>query len=108
MQLLRAVPESVLWLYEANPFMKSNLAREAETRGVAPERLALRDAYVEALNAYRGKAWEKASAGFEACLAITPCDPPSKLFLERIAQFRVTAPCVVTKWPDGVRNQTLY
>jgi hypothetical protein len=75
---------------------------------VAPERLALRDAYVEALNAYRGKAWEKASAGFEACLAITPCDPPSKLFLERIAQFRVTAPCVVTKWPDGVRNQTLY
>jgi len=32
--------------------------------------------------------------GFEACLAITPCDPPSKLFLERIAQFRVTAPRV--------------
>ena len=61
---------------------------------VAPERLALRDAYVEALNAYRGEAWEKANAGFEACLAIAPCDPPSKLFLGRIAQFRVTAPCV--------------
>ena len=63
-------------------------------KGVASERLALRDAYVEALNAYRNKAWEKASAGFEACLAIAPCDPPSKLFLERIGQFRVTAPCV--------------
>ena len=59
---------------------------------VAPERLALRDAYVEALNAYRGKDWEKASAGFASCLAVAPCDPPSKLFLERIEQFRVTAP----------------
>jgi adenylate cyclase len=61
---------------------------------VAPERLALRDAYGEALDAYRDKAWEKARAGFEACLAINPCDPSSKLFLERIAHFRVTAPCV--------------
>ena len=61
---------------------------------VAPERLALRDAYVEALDAYRGKVWEKARAGFEACLAINPCDPASKLFLERIAHFRVTAPSV--------------
>jgi len=61
---------------------------------VSPERLALRDAYVEALDAYRRKAWGEARAGFEACLGITPCDPPSKLFLERIAQFRVTAPGV--------------
>jgi len=59
---------------------------------VARERLALRDAYVEALDAYRRKDWEKALAGFEDCLAIVPCDAPSKLFLERIAQFRVTAP----------------
>jgi hypothetical protein len=55
--------------------------------------LALRDAYVEALDAYRRKDWEKALAGFEECLAIVPCDAPSKLFLERVAQFRVTAPC---------------
>ena len=60
---------------------------------VAPERLALRDAYLEALEAYRGKAWDKACTGFKACLAINPCDPPSKLFLERIIQFRVAAPC---------------
>ena len=58
---------------------------------VARERLTLRDAYVEALDAYRRKEWEKALAGFEDCLAIVPCDAPSKLFLERIAQFRATA-----------------
>jgi protein O-GlcNAc transferase len=39
MRLLRAVPDSVLWLYEANPLVKANLAREAEARGIAPERL---------------------------------------------------------------------
>jgi class 3 adenylate cyclase len=58
---------------------------------VASERLALRDAYVEALDAYRRRDWEKTLVGFEDCLAIVPCDAPSKLFLERIAQFRVTA-----------------
>jgi hypothetical protein len=60
---------------------------------VACERLALRDAYVEALDAYRRKSWERARAGFEQCLDIVPCDRPSKLFLERIAEFRLTAPC---------------
>jgi class 3 adenylate cyclase len=61
--------------------------------GVARERLALRDAYVEALDAYRRKDWEGACAGFGSCLAIAPCDVPSKLFLERIAQLRATSPC---------------
>jgi class 3 adenylate cyclase len=66
------------------------LGRKGE---VARERLTLRDAYVEALDAYRRRDWEKALAGFEDCLAIVPCDAPSKLFLGRIARFRVTAPC---------------
>jgi class 3 adenylate cyclase len=66
------------------------LGRKGE---VAPERLALRDAYVEALEAYRREAWEKAHAGFQDCLTIVPCDPPSMVFLGRIAQFRATAPC---------------
>jgi len=66
------------------------LGRKGE---VAPERLALRDAFVEALNAYRSEAWEKAHAGFEDCLAISPCDPPSKVFLSRIIEFRAAAPC---------------
>jgi hypothetical protein len=52
------------------------LGRKGE---VAGERLALRDAYVEALDAYRRKDWEKAIAGFEDCLAIVPCDAPTKL-----------------------------
>ena len=65
------------------------LGRKGE---IARERLALRDAYVEALDAYRHRDWENAIAGFENCLAIFPCDAPSKLFLERVAQFRVTAP----------------
>ncbi|HEX3415660.1 MAG TPA: adenylate/guanylate cyclase domain-containing protein [Stellaceae bacterium] len=65
------------------------LGRKGE---VSSERLALRDAYVEALDAYRRKDWDKAFVRFEDCLAIVPCDAPSKLFLERIAKFRVTAP----------------
>ena len=72
------------------------LGRKGE---VASERLALRDAYVEALDAYRRKDWAKALAGFEDCLAIVPCDAPRELFVERIAQFRVTAPC--SEW-NGV------
>ena len=72
------------------------LGRKGE---VASEPLALRDASVEALDAYRRGAWEEARIGFEACLAIDPCDPPSKVFLGRIAQLRTTAPC--TSW-NGV------
>jgi class 3 adenylate cyclase/tetrahydromethanopterin S-methyltransferase subunit G len=72
------------------------LGRKGE---VTSERLALRDASVEALDAYRRGAWEEARIGFEACLAIDPCDPPSKVFLSRIAQFRTTAPR--TSW-NGV------
>jgi protein O-GlcNAc transferase len=41
MRLLRTVPDSVLWLYEANPLMQGNLAREAEVRGVPPDRVVL-------------------------------------------------------------------
>ena len=39
MRLLKAVSGSVLWLLEANFFASTNLCREAETRGVAAERL---------------------------------------------------------------------
>ncbi len=39
MRLLSAVPGSVLWLLESNPWAASNLRREAERRGVAPDRL---------------------------------------------------------------------
>jgi predicted O-linked N-acetylglucosamine transferase (SPINDLY family) len=39
MKLLGAVPGSVLWLFEANRFAADNLRREAQARGIAPERL---------------------------------------------------------------------
>ena len=39
MRLLRRVPESVLWLQGWNPIAISNLQREAESRGVSPDRL---------------------------------------------------------------------
>jgi adenylate cyclase len=72
------------------------LGRKGE---LASECLALRDAFAEALGAYRQKAWEEARAGFEACLAIAPADAPSKVFLTRLAQFRAAAPS--PEW-DGV------
>jgi class 3 adenylate cyclase len=56
------------------------------------ERIALRDAFAEALEAYRGRAWSEARAGFEGCLGIAPCDGPSKVFLGRLTQFCITAP----------------
>lgn len=40
MAVLRAVPDSVLWLLPNNPAAAANLRREAEAAGVAPERLA--------------------------------------------------------------------
>ena len=48
---------------------------------------------MDALDAYRRKAREETRDGFEACLAIAPCDAPSKVFLERIALFGVSCPC---------------
>jgi predicted O-linked N-acetylglucosamine transferase (SPINDLY family) len=39
MRLLRQVPGSVLWLFEANEVAAGNLRREAERRGIQPHRL---------------------------------------------------------------------
>jgi predicted O-linked N-acetylglucosamine transferase (SPINDLY family) len=39
MRLLHAVPDSVLWLLEGNPWAVDNLRREARARGVEPERI---------------------------------------------------------------------
>jgi adenylate cyclase len=72
------------------------LGRKGQVDG---ERLALRDAFVEALAAYRQKDWKEAQAGFECCLEIMPGDGPSKVFLSRIGQFCTTAPS--PDW-DGV------
>jgi predicted O-linked N-acetylglucosamine transferase (SPINDLY family) len=39
MQILRQVPNSVLWLYALNPILIKNLQKEAQKNGVLPERL---------------------------------------------------------------------
>jgi hypothetical protein len=65
------------------------LGRKSE---VGRERLALREAFDEALAVYRRKDWQEARRGFENCLEIMPGDGPSKVFLGRIAQFCTTAP----------------
>jgi predicted O-linked N-acetylglucosamine transferase (SPINDLY family) len=39
MRLLHKVPDSVLWLLEANPTMADNLRREAVAAGIGPDRL---------------------------------------------------------------------
>jgi len=39
MQLLKAVPDAVLWLMAGDPVVKTNLRREAKARGVDPARL---------------------------------------------------------------------
>lgn len=39
MRILKAVPESVAWLRDTSPTVKTNLGREAEGRGIDPARL---------------------------------------------------------------------
>jgi predicted O-linked N-acetylglucosamine transferase (SPINDLY family) len=39
-ELLKAVPASVLWLLDDNPCASANLRQQAQSRGVAPQRLA--------------------------------------------------------------------
>jgi len=41
MRLLAAVPDSVLWLLEDNPFASANLRKEAARRGIEPARLVI-------------------------------------------------------------------
>ncbi|HEY1259809.1 MAG TPA: adenylate/guanylate cyclase domain-containing protein [Stellaceae bacterium] len=65
------------------------LGRKGE---VSDERLALRDAFGEALGAYRRGDWDEARTGFERCVAILPGDGPSKAFLARLAGFGANPP----------------
>jgi adenylate cyclase len=65
--------------------------------------LQLRDAFVQALQAYRNQAWDEAEKGFNASLQLQPGDGPSLVFLKRIEQLRQNPP--PTPW-DGVWKMT--
>ena len=65
------------------------LGRKGE---VAADVIELRDAFADALAAYRAGEWERATRGFKTCLAIIPEDRPSQVFLDRIAKFHHAPP----------------
>ena len=60
--------------------------------GLAPERADLRGQFEQALEAYRHRDWDKAQAGFEACLQLTAQDKASTVFLTRITHLREHPP----------------
>jgi adenylate cyclase len=71
------------------------MARRGE---LSAERVGLRDRFHEGLVAYRGGEWDLAEQHFRACLAATPADGPSRVFLARVAHLREVQP---PSW-DGV------
>jgi predicted O-linked N-acetylglucosamine transferase (SPINDLY family) len=101
MRLLREVPGSVLWLLESNRAAVRNLQREAQTRGVAPERLifapfedmtrhraryALADLFLDTLPC---NAHTTAADALWAGLPVLTCKGPS--FAGRVAASLLTA-----------------
>ena len=89
--------DSVLVLGKSEPErIFELLGRKGE---VAAPRLELRATFAAALAAYRRRGWDDAVSGFEACLALDPEDPPSRVFLARVMRFREYAPA--NDW-DGV------
>lgn len=50
------------------------------------------DAFVRGLASYRNGQWDAAETAFRACMAERPDDPPSNVYLERIAHLRDTPP----------------
>ena len=71
--------------------------------GIAASRAALRDQFHEGLQRYRAGEWELADRAFQECLRLDPTDVPSRLFVERVADFRQSSPAA--PW-DGVWTLT--
>jgi adenylate cyclase len=59
---------------------------------VGDDRLELCGTFAGALAEYRKQHWDPAETGFRQCLSIVPEDPPSRIFLARIAHFREESP----------------
>jgi adenylate cyclase len=50
------------------------------------------EAFERGLAAYRKQDWDAAEASFREGLNVVPSDPPSKVFMERIVDFRKSPP----------------
>ena len=95
MELMRQVPHSVLWLIEEDPLAAANLRREAEHRGVGPERLVFAGKVDKAahlarhrladlfLDTYVYNAHTTASDALWAGLPLLTC--PGATFAQRVA-----------------------
>lgn len=59
--------------------------------------------YNAGLDAYKMRKWDEAKDCFEKALKVDPYDGPSKLYLERCKQYKVTPP--PDDW-DGVFTMT--
>jgi len=88
---------------------KTETTRIFELLGLAGEMstdtLTLRERTAAALATYRVQEWAAAERLFRKCLAIEPADHPARLFLERIAVFRVSPPALDWKgaWVFAVK-----
>lgn len=64
----------------------------SRTGELKPDQTALRDAFADALDAYRRQDWDLAGRRFEDCLRHAANDGPSRYMLERIAALRTAPP----------------
>ncbi|MCW5751170.1 MAG: HAMP domain-containing protein [Alphaproteobacteria bacterium] len=63
-----------------------------EAGSLAPDMMALAEAFAAGLAAYRRQDWDRAAAHFDECLAIRPDDGPARAFRERTDLLRATPP----------------
>jgi class 3 adenylate cyclase len=69
------------------------------TGGAAAEQKTMVDLFHAALELFEKREWQAAEAGFQKALDHSPADSPSRVFLERCAQYRQSPP--PQEW-DGV------
>ncbi len=76
------------------------LGRQGE---VSPKKIEWITAFSQGLTAYRQKAWDEATAKFEACVQLCPQDRPTQHYLQSIETLREQV--LLTDW-DGVWKLT--
>jgi len=62
------------------------------TRRASDEQRQLLERFAAALACYRHQDWGGAEAAWQECLALKPDDQPSRVFIDRVATFRMSPP----------------